>query len=874
MSIVSSSLERFRLSFQEHGDRDLHNAFSRIEEACCSLVGYVAGETADASVLDFSRLPTDRAPSRSVVLPQCMNIGTARIRVSDMEGFESVGMPLLLPLSSANAWFFDLASDGAGTDVAGLFENIALRLALSIPDFLCRFHMVDLDFGSSFSAFLSVDNADKRLYCRSSEVETLFSELMEVVKKANFSYLGRYPDLSAYNKANPDKAMPYHFVFIDDFPQSCPWHVLEDLNKLIKNGNAARAGICFFLNYSQPDGPVRDFDLDFYRRECAFVGRDERREISFSGLPDYYDGLSCSKNVDFGLPGNYFDLAALAGSSGAEAAGKAVQLADVAESDIWSRSSIDSIRIPYGLDGRGACVEFVISSRMAQNSAVVVGASGTGKSKFLHSLILSAALHYSPDELEMYLLDFSGVEFNTYALHRLPHARVIAPESEREFGLSVLREIREEGFRREVMCRDANVNNVSELRKKAGSAVTPQVMVVIDEFQKLFESNDEIGKESSSIITQIIKEYRKYGINLVLATQMLSDLRSDLVPVKQIGNRVVFKCSPSDGGLIGYSGTVPDLENAESYYNNRMGDRAANVKARTFMIDNGIIDGVLDRIYAFSQSHPAHKVDTTVFRSAELPVFRPSGIVPSDSPAEVKLFLGRALTMRADDVCAVFDRSDKDNLLIIGGERPIAERMAIYASSCPMGYHTAGSLSMYFMNFMRDADPLREIPSGWAATGFETHYPRGEEEIFAALQEIYGEIEARRQRGDAGERAVYIFIYAFELAQAFKKENSSGRYRSSRASALLASVLNAGPLLGVHVVLQVDSLASLAQVDDGVLDCFNHRAVLQLEKRESNRVVGSDAANRLYDETRPASAYRAYYHNQRKNMTIKFKPYG
>lgn len=49
---------------------------------------------------------------------------------------------------------------------------------------------------------------------------------------------------------------------------------------------------------------------------------------------------------------------------------------------------------------------------------------------------------YSPDEAELYLIDFKkGVEFRAYAANRLPHAKVVAIESEREFGLSVLQRL-------------------------------------------------------------------------------------------------------------------------------------------------------------------------------------------------------------------------------------------------------------------------------------------------------------------------------------------------------------------------------------------------------------------------------------------------
>ena len=47
---------------------------------------------------------------------------------------------------------------------------------------------------------------------------------------------------------------------------------------------------------------------------------------------------------------------------------------------------------------------------------LVAGKTGSGKSTLLHALITNLALRYSPDEVELYLIDFKkGVEFKTYA---------------------------------------------------------------------------------------------------------------------------------------------------------------------------------------------------------------------------------------------------------------------------------------------------------------------------------------------------------------------------------------------------------------------------------------------------------------------------
>ena len=72
-----------------------------------------------------------------------------------------------------------------------------------------------------------------------------------------------------------------------------------------------------------------------------------------------------------------------------------------------------------------------------------------GKSTLFHVMITNLALWCIPDQVEFYLVDFKkGVEFKCYATRRLPHAKVVAIESDRQFGLSVLQRVDEELRRR------------------------------------------------------------------------------------------------------------------------------------------------------------------------------------------------------------------------------------------------------------------------------------------------------------------------------------------------------------------------------------------------------------------------------------------
>ena len=89
----------------------------------------------------------------------------------------------------------------------------------------------------------------------------------------------------------------------------------------------------------------------------------------------------------------------------------------------------------------------------------------------MHALITNLALNYSPDEIDLYLIDFKkGVEFKVYATHELPHASVVAIESEREFGISVLQRLDVEMRLRADRFRDAGVQDLNGYRNAPGHA--------------------------------------------------------------------------------------------------------------------------------------------------------------------------------------------------------------------------------------------------------------------------------------------------------------------------------------------------------------------------------------------------------------------
>ena len=116
----------------------------------------------------------------------------------------------------------------------------------------------------------------------------------------------------------------------------------------------------------------------------------------------------------------------------------------------------------------------------------------------------SLVARYSPDELELYLLDFKeGVSFAQFTPGRkdpswLPHARLVGVNvnADREFGVAMLRFLADEMRRRADAAKQHEVTKLEELRAEDPDGRWPRIVAVIDEFQYLFAERDAVADEA------------------------------------------------------------------------------------------------------------------------------------------------------------------------------------------------------------------------------------------------------------------------------------------------------------------------------------------------------------------------------------------
>lgn len=142
---------------------------------------------------------------------------------------------------------------------------------------------------------------------------------------------------------------------------------------------------------------------------------------------------------------------------------------------------------------------------------LVAGTTGSGKSVFLHSLILSYILNNVPGLVELVLIDpKGGVEFGVY--ENSPH--LLHKAYTAEDAATVLYLVEGEMDDRYRKMKIAGVQNIDNFADEKLSLI----VVVIDELASLFDEDRDIGEVQNRIIT-LAQKGRAAGIHMVLATQ-------------------------------------------------------------------------------------------------------------------------------------------------------------------------------------------------------------------------------------------------------------------------------------------------------------------------------------------------------------------
>lgn len=199
-----------------------------------------------------------------------------------------------------------------------------------------------------------------------------------------------------------------------------------------------------------------------------------------------------------------------------------------------------ALPIPVGVDLSGSAIDTDLAK---MPHLIVAGTTGSGKSTYLHAVVVSLLMHLSPEDVHLHLVDPKHVELTSY--ERAPHVRDVATDAEAAFAL--LGRMTDLMQARYALLRRHGVQDVDGYNALPGVDMLTRHVVVVEELADLLMAA-KLGSTIGMRLERLAQLGRASGIHLVVALQrpsakVLPELLRANVPA-----RAVFAvATPADG---------------------------------------------------------------------------------------------------------------------------------------------------------------------------------------------------------------------------------------------------------------------------------------------------------------------------------------
>lgn len=744
---------------------------------------------------------------------------------------------------------------------------IMTRILASFPAGKARFVMADpIGIGQSFAGFMRLSDQDpspvgQRIWAEPQHIERQLADITEHMQTVIQKYLRKdFATVEEYNKAAGEIAEPYRFIIIADLHVALTDSAAGRLKSILESG--PRCGVYAILSTQAvhklpPElrSILETSTLELLIRDEDSTINDQRvKEVRFEFDPEPSDQLASE----------IFDRVVRAGAIAGRVEVPFERLSPEPEKR-WTRTCEEELVIPLGRSGAQKNQELRLGLGTRQH-ALIAGRTGSGKSTLLHVMITAAAMWYSPDELEMYLIDFKkGVEFKAYTGGRMPHVRAVAIESDREFGLSVLKRLDEELTLRGDLFRKLGTQSLESARSSAPQERLPRVMLLIDEFQEFFTEDDEVASEATLLLDRLVRQGRAFGVHVVLGSQTLAGAYSlARSTLGQIGVRIALQCSETDSYLIlGEDNSAARLleRPGEAIYNNAGGLVEGNSPFQTAWLPDATRDECLDALPKTSQQYS----ETVVFEGNKPANLEQSATAFAKAHPDrsiPRLLLGDAVAI-APPVAPSLNRRSGANLLVVGPQSEPA--MGMLLSSAITFASTPKSRIVFVDPTPEDDSAFGHVASALHETGLDVQVVPAERAV-QAVAEINQIVTSR---GETGGDPVLLVLGGIHRLRALRKRDDfsfSLDEDSVSPDKELAGVLLEGPAVGVWTAAWCDSLTNLERaVDRSSIREFGLRALMQMSASDSAMLMDSSTASAL-------GANRAILVDEVSGATMKFRP--
>jgi ABC-type multidrug transport system fused ATPase/permease subunit len=801
-------------------------------------------------------------------------------------------LPLSLPFPRRSLLLLKAAGLGRALAV-DLMQSAMLRLLTAMPPGKVRFTIVDpVGLGDNFSAFMHLADFDEqlvasRIWTDMGHIEQRLADLTKHMENVIQVYLRKeFQSIEEYNEFAGEMAEPYRVLVVANFPANFSEAAVHRIKSIVASG--ARCGVFVLMSVDTNMPMPRNFQLSDLEAEGVVLRSSEGgfavEHADYGPVP-----------VDFPLPppvDRFKEIVRAVGGRAKDAGRVEVPFSCIIppEGEWWTGDSRAGIDVPLGRAGAMKLQSLSLGHGTSQH-VLISGKTGSGKSTLLHVLITNLALRYSPDELELYLVDFKkGVEFKAYARAQLPHARVVAIESEREFGMSVLQRLDAELRTRGDLLRRFGLQDIKGYRTAQPEARMPRILLMIDEFQEMFVEDDRIAQDAALLLDRLVRQGRAFGIHVLLGSQTLGGAYTlARSTIGQMAVRIALQCSESDAHLIlSEDNTAARLltRPGEAIYNDANGLYEGNHPFQIVWLPDVERDAYLARLSQLSRGRHCAAAPPIVFEGNVLadlgdnPNLTKRLAAPSwtdDGPTSLA-WLGAAVAIK-DPTTASFLRQNGANLLLVGHreEAALGTLGACFLSfiaqhKAPRGAAAPEAAARFYVLDGTRAD-APEAGFWEQLTSVAPHEVRiaGPRDAAAIVGQIAAEVAARQQHGREDTPPLYLFLYNLGRFRELRRADDFG-YGSDDGppspAKQLATILREGPPLGVHTLVWCDTYSNVTRLlDRQSMQDFEMRVLFQMNANDSSSLIDSPEAARL-------GVHRAIYYDEGQGLLEKFRPYG